>query len=300
MFNQGKIRTGLQRLPVALVCLLVLAAGCATQKTHQAELQENATIGAQGRHVQPGDTVSAHFLCRLRSGEVVAATDDLAENQRKSNLYVQRDEKGPLSIVAVSAEAVRVQQQEAPYEQRSLEEEISVQLALAIIGMKEGETRTEEIKAESAPEWEAPRYIARLTRVRTRPKELKMPKGDYEYRTKQSPEVGQSFAYDPDFPGKVEYVSDKEVTIRLFATPGAVIETPFGLGRIREEGQNYKIDIEAHKGALVRADAMVGHIADVDDKVITIDFGNSFGGETLLCDVTVEKITDVTPVQSRK
>src|SRR5271169_2102661 len=151
MFNQGKIRTGLQRLPVALVCLLVLAAGCATQKTHQAELQENATIGAQGRHVQPGDTVSAHFLCRLRSGEVVAATDDLAENQRKSNLYVQHDEKGPLSIAAVSVDAVRVQR-EAPYEQRSLEEEISVQLALAIVGMKEGETRTAEINAESAPE----------------------------------------------------------------------------------------------------------------------------------------------------
>jgi FKBP-type peptidyl-prolyl cis-trans isomerase 2 len=88
------------------------------------------------------------------------------------------------------------------------------------------------------------------------------------------------------------------VTVRLFTTPGAVIETPFGPGRVREEGQDYKMDIEARKGALVRAAAMTGRISDVDDKVITIDFGNPFGGETLLCDVTVEKITDAKTVQS--
>jgi FKBP-type peptidyl-prolyl cis-trans isomerase 2 len=212
---------------------------------------------------------------------------------------MQREEVGPLSIAAASAaDSARVN--EAPYEQRSLEEEISNKLAFAVVGMKEGEARTTEIKAEDAPAREAHKYIARLTRVRTRSKEMKMPKGDYEYRTQQSPEVGQEYSYDPAFPGRVVSVSDTEVTIRFSATPGTIVETPFGPGRIRDEGQNYKMDIEARKDALVRAASMVGRITDVDDKVIIIDFGNPFGGETLLCDVTVEKIADAKLVQSGK
>jgi FKBP-type peptidyl-prolyl cis-trans isomerase 2 len=293
-----EIQTLLRQLLQTLGCLFMLA-GCATQGTHQPLQSDHAGAGAPERHVLPGDTASVHYLCRLRSGEVVAATDRVAESQPKSNIYVQREETGPLSIAAVGADdAARTQG--APYEQRSLEEEVSNQLALVLVGMKEGDTRTTEIKAEDAPAREAHKYIARLTRVRTRSKEMKMPKGDYEYRTERSPEVGQEFTYDPAFPGRVESVSDQEVTIRFYATAGAVIQTPFGPGHIREEGQDYKMDIEARKGALVRAASMIGRISDVDDKVITIDFGNPFGGETLICDVTVEKIVDAKLVQSGK
>jgi FKBP-type peptidyl-prolyl cis-trans isomerase 2 len=294
--DKKEMQALLRRLLQVSVCLLTFA-GCATQGTHQTLHPDPPTAGAPERHVWPGNTASVRYLCRLRSGEVVAATDSVAESLPKSNIYLQREEAGPLSIAAVSA-ADAARAQAAPYEQRSLEEEITYQLAIAIDGMKEGDTRTIDIKAEDAPASLAHQYIARLTRVRTRPKEMKMPKGDYEYRTQRSPEVGQEFSYDPDFPGRVGSVSDQEVTIRFFATPGAVIETPFGPGHIREEGRDYKMDIEARKGALVRAAAMVGRIADVDDKVITIDFGNPFGGETLLCDVTVEKITDAKLVQS--
>ena len=294
-FNQKKTQRVFQRLPQLVVCLLTLA-GCATQGTPQTLQPDRTTSSVQERRVQPGDTAIANFLCRLRSGEVVAATDSVAENQQKSNLFRQRQETNPLSIQAVSAaDAVQAQ---GPYNQRSLEEEISHQLASVIVGMKEGDSQSVELKAEDAPAQIAPQYIVQLNRVRTRPKEMKMPKGDYEHLARRSPEVGQEYTYDPDFPGKVESVSEQEVTIRLFATPGAVIDTPFGPGHIREEGQYYKMDIEAHKGALVRTGGMVGRISDVDDKVITIDFGNSFGGETLLCDVTVKKITDATLVQS--
>jgi FKBP-type peptidyl-prolyl cis-trans isomerase 2 len=291
-FNQKEIKIMFQ----VFVCLLAIT-GCATPGTHQTSQPEPATDRAQARQVQSGDTASVQYLCRLRSGEVAAATDNVAEIQRKSNLYVRKDESGPISIEAVSATDA-AQEQATPYVQRSMEKEISRQLALAIVGMKEGDTRTAEIKTEDVPEQEAPKYIARLTKVRTRPKEMKMPKGDYEYRTGQSPEVGQAYSYDPDFPGKVVSISDQEVTIRFSATPGAVIETPFGPGLIRDDGEDYKVDIEARKGALVRTGEMAGHITDVDDKGITVDFGNPFGGETLLCDVTVEKIIDPKRVQS--
>ncbi len=287
-FERKEIQTTLQRLTRVFVCLLTFT-GCATPGMHQSD---HTTDGSQGRHVQPGDTASVHYLCRLRSGEVVAATDSVPVIQQTSKVYVQREEAGPLSIEAESAAEKAAQTQARPFEQPSFEGEISHRLAFAIVDMKEGDTRMAEIRAEDAPAREVRKYIAHLTRVRTRPKEMKMPKGDYEYRTHRTPEVGQEFSIDPDFPGKVESVSDNEVTIRFFATPGAVIDTPFGQGRITEDDREYKMDIDAHKGALVRADALVGRISDVDEKVITIDFGNPFGGETLLCDVTVEKITD--------
>jgi FKBP-type peptidyl-prolyl cis-trans isomerase 2 len=291
-FNQKEIKIMFQ----VFVCLLTIA-GCATPGTHQTSQPEPATDRTQAKVVKPGDTASVHYLCRLRSGEVVAATDIVAEIQRKSNIYLLKDKIGPLSIEAVGTADTAQEQATTPYVQRSMEEEISRQLALAIVGMKEGDTRTAEIKAEDVPEQEAPKYIAHLTRVRTRPKEMKMPKGDYEYRTGQSPEVGQAYSYDPDFPGKVVSISDQEVTIRFSATPGAVIKTPFGPGLIRDDGEDYKVDIEARKGALVRTGEMAGHITDVDDKGITVDFGNPFGGETLVCDVTVGKIIDAKPVQ---
>jgi FKBP-type peptidyl-prolyl cis-trans isomerase 2 len=296
--DRREIQTFLRQLPKVLGCLLILT-GCATQGANQTLQSNRATTSAPDRHIQPGDTASVHYLCRLGSGEVVASTDSVAESQPKSNIYVLQEDAGPLSISAAStADSARAQG--TPYEQRSLEEEISNQLSFAVVGMKEGDTRTTEIKAEDAPAQDAHKYIARLTRIRTRPKEMKMPKGDYEYRTHRSPEVGQEYSYDPAFPGKVVYVSEQEVTIRFYATPGTIVETPFGLGRIRDAGQNYTMDIEAHKGALVRAASMVGRISDVDDKVITVDFGNPFGGEALLCDVTIEKITDAKLVQSGK
>ena len=296
-FDKQKVQM-LLRLLQTSGCLLMLA-GCASQGTHKALELSPAAVGVPERHIKPGDTAFIHYVCKLRSGEVAAATDRVDEKEPKSNVYRQREEADTPSITAVGAGDAALTQ-ESPYEQRSLEEEISNQLALTVVDMKEGDTRTMEIKAENAPAWEAYRYIARLTRVRTRPKEMKMPKGDYEYRAQRSPEVGQEFSYDPDFRGKVVSVSDQEVTIRFFATPGAIIDTPFGPGRIREEGQNYKVDIDAHKGALVRAGSMVGRISDVDDKIITVDFGNAFGGETLLCNVTVEKIIDAKLLQSRK
>ncbi len=278
----------LKALPVMLL-LSVAFGGCAASGLvrHAQPASDIQNI----RIVRPGDVADIRYLCRLKSGEIAAATDPAAESGPKSDLYVPRQDAGALPLTVMdAADASRVQ---GPYEQRTLEDEILYRLSPAIVGMKEGSRSTAEIKAEDAPASEASKYIARLTRVRTRPKIMKMPKGDYIYLTHgTSPEVGQHYTYDPDFPGTVESVSDKDVTIRLSATPGAVLSTPFGPGRVREEGADYKVDIDAHKGALVRAAGMTGRITDVDDKVITVDFGNAFGGETLLCDVTVEKITD--------
>ena len=45
-------------------------------------------------------------------------------------------------------------------------------------------------------------------------------------------------------------------------------------------------------GILVRSAYLIGRITDVDDKTMTIDYRNPFGGATLSCDVTIQSITE--------
>jgi hypothetical protein len=169
-----------------------------------------------------------------------------------------------------------------------------------VAGMKEGETLRVELTAQMVPTPDEQSGFARLSRVRTRPRVMKMPRGDYEHRSQKSPEVGQPFAIDPAFPGEVESFNDQEVIIRFSATPGAIVHTPFGDGPVREEGDNYTIEIDAKEGRLVRSGQKIGRVAKVDEKSITIDFRHAFGYEELSCDVSIDKITRALPEAARK
>lgn len=240
---------------------------------------------------QAGDYADIRYLCKLPNGEVVAATDRVAKDQPKSAVFSSRDEEGPFSVtVAVPLPEL------PPGIDMAFEAEITYRLAEAVVGMKEGERRQVKLTAQDILTRSEKSYVARLSRIRKRLKEMEMPLGDYQLRAQRSPEVGQPFAIDPAFPGQVETVTDQKVVIR-FAKPGDVIETPFGRGHIRETEKNYEIEIDARKGTLVRAGNIVGRIADVDDQVITLDFRNPFGGETLICDVTLEKVADAKPAE---
>jgi FKBP-type peptidyl-prolyl cis-trans isomerase 2 len=288
--NRENMQKVFRWMSPAFICLLTFA-GCATQATHQTLQSDPASATGIQRLIQQGDAASVHYICRLRSGEVAAATDPVAESERKSKIYIERDETGPLAVRAISPSEA-VQQDATPLTARSSDEEILVQIATALVGMKEGEKRTLEIKAQDAPAEKSSQYIARLARVRTQPKVIVIQKHTYELLMNKSPEIGQAYTYDTDFPGTVESVSETDVTVRISSSPGSVKETLLGPGRVREEGDNYVMEIDARTGALVRAAGMVGRITSVDDKVVTVDFGNPFGGETLLCDVTIDKIID--------
>jgi FKBP-type peptidyl-prolyl cis-trans isomerase 2 len=174
----------------------------------------------------------------------------------------------------------------------AFEDEIIYRLADTVVGMKEGEKRQVKLTAQDVVTRTEQDYVARLSRIRKRPKEMKMPLGDYRFRAGKAPEVGQSFAVDPAFPGRVEAVTDQDVLIR-FTKPGDVLETPLGIGHVQETETGYEVVIEARIGALIRVSNMVGRISGADDQVITLDFRNPFGGETFTCDVTVTGIKEI-------
>ena len=241
----------------------------------------------KGMVVQPGDSADIHFLCRLQTGEVVAATDREAVQQAglpKSAVFLMREKKDPLPVTAYTSLP-------EPSESRewAFEDEIINRLAVVVVGMREGESRTVNLTAEEVLDRAPEQYVIRVSRIRERQKEFRIPVGDFRARTGKSPEIGQPFFYDPAIPGEVEAVTEREVIIRFSAQPGDVVSTPFGQGRIRETEKAYEIVIDAQKGALVRSGHLVGRIAAVYEKYIIIDYRHPFGGETLSCDVKVEK-----------
>src|SRR5208337_4942020 len=133
-----------------------------------------------------------------------------------------------------------------------------------------------------------------------RPKEMTIPVDEFQGRTGRKAEVGQAVVLDPAFPGKVESVTDKDVIIRFSAKPGAVVQTAFGPGTIRETEKGFEIAIDARVGTLVRMSTLVGRITAVDDELITVDYRNPFGREPLICDITVEKVEDKKATEVKK
>lgn len=238
--------------------------------------------------MQPGDVADIRFLCKLKTGEIVAATDNSVGQQTalpKSALFLSRDKDDPVSVTAaVSLPGPPTGREWA------FEDEIINRLAGVVVGMREGERRTVNLTAEELPERRQEEYVIRVARVRERQKEMRMPGTDYRVRIGKSPEIGQPFVLDPAIPGKVQSVTQEEVVIRFFAQPGDVVPTPFGPGHIRESEEAYFIDIDARKGALVRSAHLAGRITNVTDKIITIDYRHPFGYEELICDLTVNRV----------
>lgn len=238
--------------------------------------------------VRPGDTILVNYTCCLKSGEIIATTDaKVADDvsQPKSHLFLKKSEYGPVQLTACEA-GTELQ----PGQVLLFDHELSASLSRAVINQSVGSSREVTIKAFSREGPGGRENTIQLARVRHRPKELRISPGDYSLRTKKEPAVGQDFTIDDNVPGKVEEITENEVVIRFHGTHGAQVQTPFGKGVIHDKGDHYEIVLQAKKGDIVRSGPLVGWLIDVDERSVTIDYGNPFGGEKLLCEITVEQV----------
>ena len=208
----------------------------------------------------------------------------MAENAalKKSPIFWRRAANTPITITAGNPSG-----SDTAAGQRGLEDEILYRLADPIVGFRTGEKKAIEIKADPRPEKTKGEYLLKVARVRQRVKEMRLSPGDYTARTGKPAEVGQPFTIDRAVPGKIASVTEKEVVI-TFTPAGSKVTTPFGEGTVKELPDKYEITIDAHPGVLVRSGGYVGRIVSVDDRFITVDYSQPFGGEALSCDVLVE------------
>ena len=245
--------------------------------------------------VRSGDQVEMSFTCRLPGGELAVTTLPELDVARevKSPLYLQRLGPETVSMPAIQALATPGLKGVKDFELSAMD-----YLAPHAIGAVVGEQKSVVL---SAPRYTGlpknEEYIS-IARIRNYPKVVRMKPEEYIAQTGQKAEVGQRYAIDPAIPGSVSEVSDKEVVIRFTAQAGTRVRTPFGKGVIRENDSEYSYSIDAVKGTLVRTAEMVGRIVDVDENSIGLDYGHPFGGETLLCEMTVKSIEKPAPVIS--
>ncbi len=229
--------------------------------------------------------VEFHFTCRTRAGEVWVSTEQSIakdDSLSKAAFFIARDNGKPVRHNAGTKKAAAVDPLDMAFEDL-----VSLCLAEELVGMREGEKIHVELRPEATRFKRTPDQVLKIARIRKRPKEMRMPVEQYKTRAGKDPAPGQSFVLDPALPGEVASVTEREVVITFRAQPGSRVETPFGPGVVEELEDHYSIVIEARKGSLVRSGPYVGVINDVDEQMITIDYGIPFAGEALSCDVSI-------------
>jgi FKBP-type peptidyl-prolyl cis-trans isomerase 2 len=254
----------------AVLLLLIIAAGCAASP--------------ERRMVGVGEPVRIDYDCRLQNGELAATTDgSLAGDAAvpKSEIFLPAKKFGSLEMISgrspVEAGAIT-----------SMEEDIASRLALAVPGIPFGKPAVLELKSELIPGRVGDERFLKMAKVWNRPKEKRMPRTYFSTDPGRQPVVGGKIAIDPVFPGQITGVSDKEVIISFSIPEKGTFRTPYGLARVRDAGDHFDIDIDARQGSLIRTGPLVGRISEVTERLITIDYGYLFGGETLSCSVRTE------------
>lgn len=255
-----------------LVCLAASAmAGCA----------------AGGRTIAAGDPVRVVYTCLDGSGALAATNDRVVAQDAgapKGQLFVSPREFSPLMLTAGTRPEVK---------DRGFDEELAAGLAVAVVGMGEGETKRIELAGAPLEGLaDGDRYLKMAT-VRKRAKELRLGREEYLTRTGREPEKGRRFVLDPALPGVIAEVTDKEVVIRFPLPDGDGVQTPFGPGTVRDAGDQWEIVIDAAVGRIVRSGPLAGRISEVNERYFTIDYGYPFGGESLRCEVKAERAEQV-------
>ena len=236
--------------------------------------------------VQTGDKVELGFTCRLSDGRVAATTslDSTVSDALKSPFYLPR--KGADTVTVLAG----LQPANAKQDRLSFEDEILKQLAASLPGLRDGAQTIQELQAERYPAATPKDRFVHMATVRKRQKEMRLTREEYTTRTGKSPEVSQRLVIDPLVPGRVSEVTEKEVVVRFAPEQGKTLVTPFGPVTVRETPTHFELKIKVEKGTLVRTGGMVGRISEVTADSFVIDFGHPFGGEKLLCDVSVATV----------
>lgn len=266
-FSSRTLLSGAVTLPLLALSL----AGCAAGVPRQA--------------AAPGDQVGIHFTCNLPDGGVAASTRPSGLGSRTlSPLYKKRNNDEPLLMTAGSAAIDPVD----PLG-RGFEQEVILRLQELLVGARQGDRMTVGIAAEPVAGPLEERQL-KISRIRKRPKQLKLSPAEYQRRTGKAPAPGDAYLLEPLLAGKVAQVTAEEVLLTFSASPDSGVSLGFGPGTVREREEHFEIEIQAVPGTLVRSGGMVGRIKEVDSEFIHVDYSHPFGGELLSCEVTVESV----------
>ena len=262
--------------------MIVLPACVAANTT----IQPQSKIAAS-RGIASGDEVSMQYTCFLDNQELAATTvEKVAEDPgiKKSSIFVKPASFGPVTIKA-GGEKDCEECEKKKKELQQFEKVIEARLSEAVVGWQIGEKKRIDLSAPERTDVPKTERFIQLAKVRRAPKELRIQREQYVAQNHEQPAVGQKVNSAPPLTGEVISIGKDEVVIRFYPGPEKTIDSPFGKKTAYDRGDYYEIVIDAQVGALVRTGPLVGRIAEVGEKMFTLDYGQPFGGKTLSCEV---------------
>ena len=244
--------------------------------------------------ILPNETVQVHYLCRLKNGEILTASDpSMIKNQSepKAEIFWIPEKSAPLRLVAgqqdrKSMESLRTIRPIA------FSEELACQLSEKLVNMPLNTFQQIHLQADCQDDLNKDVRYSRMGRFRKRPNKLRIPQKKYISIMKKQPAIGDEIPHIyKGFVGKITAISGDEVLVNIIPPHGGkVVQTPYGKGYVTNEGDYNKIEIDVFEGKLIRSGDNMGRVYRVDEKVFYIDYGHPFGGEELTCDVKAEAL----------
>lgn len=237
--------------------------------------------------VHPGDTVLTDFTCRLADGGLVETTlAHIAGNETiaKSILFSLRDRYTPLNFQVPDQTTPPLSA--LPYD--PLEMKIGLAIAQQSSNLLFDQPVTLGLESEEVKDFPAnERYLQMARKYRLpRTTYLLMAQIKARYGNKLSIAEG-TVIDDKQFRSVIRKINGEMVTVYSSALPGATVASVLGPAPVRElDDKHFEVNVAAHEGQLVqRVGGLPGRISSVDDNFYTIDFGQSFAGELLTCEV---------------
>lgn len=245
---------------------------------------------AKHHYAEPGQQVRAHFDCYLDNGELVdtshagiAGDPDV----KKSIIFKPRDIYRPVRF-EVSEEPEKLKT--PPY--AKLNEKIGYAIARKIKDIPMDTTSRQELEDEEIIDFPPKdRYLQMATKYPV-PREREMPMDEFAlyYGKETKPAVGATVDADGRNPGIVKAVGEETVTVYFSAPKDKHILVPTGYATVEEHSEKeFMVHMDVHEGQLYQQlGGLPGRVSMVNEDMYKIDFGHSFAGENLLCDITTE------------
>jgi len=238
--------------------------------------------------VQPGNKVVVDYTCRLADGSLVETTQaSLAGNETlaKSVLFSLRDDYSPfIAQVPEQPKPLPI----IPFD--PLEQKIIKAILNRANELWLDQTNTLHLASEEVNDFDPHERFVSMTRHFIMDRMVEMKMDDFVANYVNTPHtIGTKVGEGTDYPGVIRGVNDTNVTIYYSAVPGATTPSILGPAPLKElNADHFEVNIPAQQGQLVqRLGGLPGRITSLDKDMFTIDFGQTFAGETLSCEVEV-------------
>lgn len=254
------------------------------------------------RHfARPGDNLLVDYTCYLADNSLVETTLAYVAGDpsiAKSSMFQLRKSYGPEKFqVTATPDTIK----DKPFD--PLEQKIGNAIARNGSQIVVDDTARMELHSTETENFSTRERYLRMALSYPLPRSKKFPREQFHEYYKDAPlKIGTRVGEDSDFPGIIQQVTEDSIEVYYSVSPGAVIHHPWGPAKVHEVSESmFEGRMDIHPGMLLpRVGGLPGVVTEIGPEQFTIDYGQSFAGQTLYCDVKAIRNDPASPPQKRQ